>query len=361
MDSIWWNQITKARVFVDDIVQSLLSGKNVALYAPAYLPWRDTFYELVQLKLSEQDPGRTVQHITDPDTDVGEFLIEKFCKREKRATYRPSLGSAKFLARSDDIVLNEKYVWVNGISAARLGKWVDFVEEYRREMPDYLQPGVFILELAPDDKPQRHRNVRCIEDVSFSDAFDAYDRFVFCTLASAGSDVPARMRRYYAELAAELCGEDVELCAQCMQTGERFLQDPCRVVRELCADSTRSDGAPMGQRSGDDKLETLLWKCQLKLLFPMLEEFRMNFIAKHEAALGALLPMLNEQVDGEQYADVQDIELGKLSWLAGSRQLEISEREHNALKLFKDARNSLAHLKALTYEEVDTLLRNAKQ
>ena len=41
--------------------------------------------------------------------EVGVFLLEKYCKKEKRATYRYGMTYASFWGRCEDIVLNDRY------------------------------------------------------------------------------------------------------------------------------------------------------------------------------------------------------------------------------------------------------------
>ena len=51
MDRLWWNHITKAHKFLEDIISSALDGKSMILCLPENVPWRDTLLELVEDRL----------------------------------------------------------------------------------------------------------------------------------------------------------------------------------------------------------------------------------------------------------------------------------------------------------------------
>ena len=76
----------------------------------------------------QQDSSRRFEVIRNVD-DPGPYLLQEFCKPEKRAAYRPAKGYAKFFAESDDIVLHSRYLWVHAESIKMLETWVTFVSE----------------------------------------------------------------------------------------------------------------------------------------------------------------------------------------------------------------------------------------
>src|SRR5699024_10639271 len=59
--------------------------------------------------------------------EVGVFLLEKYCKKEKSATYRDGMTYAYILGRCEDIVLNDRYEWVTDIPKERYEEWLDFM------------------------------------------------------------------------------------------------------------------------------------------------------------------------------------------------------------------------------------------
>ena len=61
MDRLWWNHITKAHKFLEDIISSALDGKSMILCLPENVPWRDTLLELVEDRLKLENPKNALQ------------------------------------------------------------------------------------------------------------------------------------------------------------------------------------------------------------------------------------------------------------------------------------------------------------
>lgn len=123
MNNIWWTQIPSARHFLGQITETLLMCKSVLLSVPEWLPWADALYAEVENSLIAHGSAKSLKCIDCPADDIGRFLLENYCKKEKRAQYRPTETPASFLARNSDIGLNHYYIWVKNISPERLRSW----------------------------------------------------------------------------------------------------------------------------------------------------------------------------------------------------------------------------------------------
>lgn len=343
MERLWWCHITRANQFVRRMVDSVLKGKNVYLLLPEITPWYDTMYELVEQGLQEENPNNSLVSIDCPSEPVGEYLLENFCKKEKRFSYRPGLSYAEFLARNHDIVLHSRYIWVRGVSPQKRKEWSDFIADYRKNIPDNERCAVFILELQEKGSPPPRKGFQIF---ALSEEIDPYDRYTFCALASADAEVSRKIRPYLAELVSTICGNDLELCVHCIQQWQLFLCDPAEVLRR----------AGKEDAMGGNALETHIWESQVKQLFPLVEKYRSQFIAKHRAEIERSLPF--ENAFGEEIHNPQDVELGGLSYLAGQKKITLSEKEDEELVLYKKARNDLAHLTPLPFAEAEKILES---
>ena len=135
MDQIWWKQITKANHFIKDLAATVLDSKSVILNLPEFVPWQDTMYEMVEGILNEENPEyRLVVHEC-PTEEAGQFLLEEFCKKDKRASYRYGMSYASFLAQSEGIVLNSRYIWIKNVTRDKLEEWSKFILEYNKNLP----------------------------------------------------------------------------------------------------------------------------------------------------------------------------------------------------------------------------------
>ena len=102
-DQIWWKQVPNVRLFTETILKNLLEEKSVLLYDTQSLPWRQSFESQITQDLKILDSAKAFEKLSDID-EPGQYILNHYCKAEKRAQYRPSKSYATFLAENDDIV-----------------------------------------------------------------------------------------------------------------------------------------------------------------------------------------------------------------------------------------------------------------
>lgn len=352
MDNIWWRQIIKANHFINDISTNILQGKSIILHLPVFVPWRDTMYDLLEGVLHMESPEYRLDYIDCPPRerypsgDVGQFLLEKYCKKEKRSSYRPSETYAEFLAKSDDIVLNSHYVWIKNVLVDDVEKWGRFIVDYNKNLPKGHSGAVFILEVQGNTG--RIKQFKGVRYISMDESIDAYDRYAFCTLASTDVSVPASLRPYLAELVSSVCQDDVELCALCISRWDAFIENPANCLKTICQDETRSDGSEFEPHLDSTTINPLIWEAQIKILFPIIEKFRSGFIKDHYTAIMNTLPIKNS--NGETIDNPVDVELGTLIYLVGQKRIVLTTKEYERIDKFRKIRNDLAHLTPVEYE-----------
>lgn len=348
MEQLWWCGISRANRFVRRISETVLSNRNVFLLLPARLPWYDTMHDLAEQYLSSGNPFNTLCTIQCPDQSAGPYLLEHFCKEEKRYAYRPGISYAKFLAQSDDITLNRRYLWVRGVTAKQRKDWSDFFAEYRRYLPAGTAGAAVILELEDNSQPPACKGFTALR---FSDEIDPYDRYTFCALASANVELSRPLRPYLAELVSTICGNDLELSVFCIRNWKAFLQNPADVLHHaVYTGAVSADCIPF------DRLDNKIWESQIKLLFPLIETYRAHFVAGHREEIARYLPVQN--AFGEEIHNPQDVELGTLFFWVKSGKITISDGECSRLTLYREARNKLAHLTPLSFELAETILKS---
>ena len=95
-----------------------------------------------------------------------------------------------------------------------------------------------------------------------------------------------------------------------------------------------------------------VWEAQIKLVFPKLENFRVEIIRKYASKLQQYLPIRSSNNDTVDQA--ADLEIGQLFYIckenSGSRITDYAEFE--MLKKMRNARNILAHWDILSYEQL---------
>jgi hypothetical protein len=350
MDQIWWGRVPNAIAFVQHITECLLAEKSVILQSEQSIPWHDSLVEHIKESVTQQDSSKRFEVILHVD-DPGSFLLNEFCKAEKRAEYRPTKSFARFLAESDDIVLHSRYLWVYLDSANDLDTWSAFASEYIKERGKSKEMAVFILEWSGERIKNSRKGVR---PVSLEDYINEYDRMVFSMLASSSVKENLIVKNYLAELSSNVAENDIELLASCIDKHVRFLRDPYTVVREIVDTEYRSDGSEYSYHGTIENIEHCIWKAQIKTIYPLIEEFRGTFVAKHSGAISKELPI--ESAYGEMYEDPKDVELGTLVYMAANGKIILTSADYHQLKKNKDARNQLSHLNVLSIDEIRALL-----
>lgn len=348
-DQIWWKQVPNVRLFAETALNNLLDEKSVLLYDTQSLPWRQSFESQIMQDLKILDSAKAFEKLADID-EPGQYILSHYCKAEKRAQYRPSKSYAAFLAENDDIVLHERYLWVTLASTEQLQAWTDFVSEYVSIRGRKKISAVFILEWLDGISLSRKKG---IVPLSLGSYISEYDWHVFATMLASSVDASSFMKPYLAELAVNLTLGDAELCTQCILRHRAFLQEPYTVLDELTRTALRSDGSAFLPVKTQTEASCCIWQTQVRILYPMLEEYRERFVRKYIDVLRAKCPI--ESPFGAVYNEPADVELGTLVYMAGCKSLQLSLEEFTILKAFRDARNKLSHLGILNFSEVDML------
>ena len=355
MDQIWWNHIIKAHAFLENIVKEAAGGHSLLLTLPDSVPWKSTFLDLIREQLLMENPKNKLEVIECPEEEPGEFILQKYCKRETRAKYRYGVSYAQFLGKCQETVLNDRYVWVSDIPDETVTKWLDFVSEYQKNVQDKT-PGIFILEVHND--AMNRKSKKGIRSLGFEQNIGAYDKYAFCALASSETNCKEFLRPYLAEAVASVCGDDVELCAVCVAKGMEFLNAPYETIQKVTEDLVRSDGERYCFSKSQEEVDTLLWEAQLKYVFPLVENYRRYFVKKYYDFIKAVLPINNGY--GDQVMVPEEAELGNLMYLVERGGIPVSAEESMELKRYRKARNELAHMNLLSNEELCVILKAGK-
>lgn len=349
MKTLWWTQVTNAVSYVTDIKQSLLEEKSILLKYSSGMPWRDQLVDVITEAVRQQNGDKKFMAVSGV-TEPGAYLLKEFCKPEKRAKYRPSKGYSSFFAESDDIVLHDRYLWITISDSDALDKWMAFISDYIKGRRN-KNKAVFILEWQGENMPSTKKGIKVY---SFDDYIGEYDRMIFAMLAASNVKEPLLIKRYLAELVVNTAGNDIELAAECLKESTAFLENPLEFIHSVCDNGRRSNGEMFGYSKNTDEVEHLIWLAQIKTIYPYLEEYREDFVQKYNRMIAKQLPI--QASYGEIYNDPKEVELGTLIYMAGNGYLQLSQQEYDKLKRYKEARNKLSHLTALSIKEIRELL-----
>lgn len=349
MNRIWWKQVTNAMKFVSHITEALLDEKSILVKHASSMPWSDEFEQTIKASVMEQNSEKRFENVPVVD-NPGEYLLNEFCKKEKKATYRPMKGYVKFLAESDDIVLHDRYLWIQIGSLINLEKWMIFASDYIKERGKKIK-AVFIFNIQNDGSTISKKGIK---QFVFDDYIGEYDRIVFSILASSGLKENSFIKKYLAELVSNISGNDIELCAECIANHNDFLENPLMAIQNICNNMLRSDGMSFVYAKTNDEVQHLIWLSQIKTIYPYIEEYREEFVRKYATAIQKQLPITSFY--GERYESPKDVELGTLKYMVDNGHIVLSSKEYDRLKKFKEARNKLSHLSYLSLAEIKAIV-----
>lgn len=349
MEHVWWMQITNAHRFIEKIIEALLEEKSLILSAARHLPWRETVKHLVEEGAGAANCNRAFRFVAAeevPKGDLGEYLLRRFCKPELQAKFRPGRGGyAKFLADVEGCTLADAYVWLSPSTPQQVKQWVDFIGDYHSALGKRLG-GVFILDVPDGVEAVGKKGIRSL---SYEAEVGTYDCFVFNMLLASEQKGDPYSQQYLAELVSHIVEDDIELSAECVKRGEAFVSDPYNVyVAEAEALGVKPKSAY--------EVEQCVWVTQIKLVFPLIEEYRRRFVRKRENYIKGSLPV---ESNGYWIKDPKEAEIGVLHYLASKDQWLLTPKEWEDLQSYHSARNSLAHMHVLSVEQLKKIFQNA--
>ena len=337
ISKIWWQQITGARKFLDKTANALASGKSAVICLSETTAWLDDMRIILREFLNKKFGGiKAVHEINAADFEPATFVFENFCSDAVKSEFMPfgEKARVKFLAERDDITLNNACLWIRNASEVQAENWFEFIADYHNFLRGKSK-GIFLLEAGANFNLAGRADIEifsCAEEISDYDCF-AFNIFIAAEFGKGDKFT----KRYLAELVSNATGLDVELGAECIKCGSDFLKRPRRFLED----------------KSHEEIEQAVWTTQLKLIFPLIEIFRRDFVKKYESRLEKLLPV--ELNSGKKILAPDEAEIGDLYSILSGENLPPDDWEE--LKIYRDARNKLAHFSPLTLEEVQMIFK----
>ena len=345
MDKIWWEKLNSPSRFILDAADLLSSGKSVVLILPENLPWAKTMRNVFAGRLESNFSGTRTVHVVKAEKISGEpqeYVMKNFCGT--KGGFRPFHEKAypKFLAERTGIALNSSCLWIRNASKTQAEKWFAFIADYHSFLKG-KSGGVFILEAGEDFFTKKLG----VEILSYAQKISDYDSFAFNIFIAAefGKENPL-MKQYLAELVTQLTRGDVEFGAACIKQSETFLKNPAAVFENiLCSGKFKSAKTP-------EDIDQAIWLTQLKLIFPLVENFRRKFIKQYENQIKDTPPF---------YSAPEEVEIGQLYGQFTNRRKFLNSADADDLEMYREVRNKLAHLTPLTFDDLQKIFEKNSQ
>ncbi len=352
MRYIWWTKMTSSSRFLDSITDAVRDGQSLILQIPKNVPWYNTMFEIVSSRIRTENGDMELVEVNDDGRDPGALLLNDFCKKEKRAQYRPGIGYAKYLAESDDIILNTQIIWVRCADLEQIDKWCTFIVDYNRLLGKDKQGCVIIVETFEEDK---YKGKKGVKKIDYSSQIVDYDYYLFNLMVASEIKGTEYLRTYLAEAVRQMYPGDVELSAKCIKMGKTFLDNPFTVLQDIIDNSFRSNGAKFETSLAESQINACLWEAQIKVIYPLIEKHRNRFIEKYATELDAVLPVNNSY--NEEITDARQLEIGTIAHLVFTKRVKLVSEDEEKISVLKNARNKLSHINCMNQNMVENVLK----
>ena len=355
MNNLWWKEISGARRIIDSVFKAVENEKNVILNFSALTPWVDDFREVLAEKIEIDLTEQEIKQVNYSEADVGDYMLQNFCREAVRVYYRPPESVGAFLGKCEDLTLSDKILWVKLEDKNQLDDWLSFISEYYKASGKEKRKAVFLLEI--DDSFENLPEKRFFEVYSIGNEIPEYVRYTYASVLASEADIKDSLITYLSQLVTSCCN-DIELIPLCINEQRRFMENPYDTMVQLVAENYRSDGSEFILVEDRSKFDYLVWQAQLKILFPSIERYRVYLIQKLSKQINEKLHFPYKTNFGDLESP-EELELKDLTYAIGTGRLAMDDtKEYNRLERFREYRNSLAHGKPLSFENVRFLLSN---
>ncbi len=348
-DNIWWTKISNSSRLVNDVTNAVLERKPVILNLDIDIPFYNDFIEIVKEKLLINDAQNPIKQIDagtwENGTGAAELLLRKYCGKSVRDKYFPrkDYSPAQFLADSSGFQLNGYTAWISNIPAKSINGWYQFIREYYGRKSD-VNKALFVLECTKYSVPPA-KIKNCVV-VSSKDYYSEFDYYVYCFLLAAEiKGCSMGMRQYIAELMRGFCKGEIELCSEMCGYGIRIAESPEEVLKLV----------RNGKVTSENEISAAVWKAQIKLLFPIVEQFRRELVEKHLREIESALPFCTPF--GTSINEPFHLDLGNINTMCYDGSVQLNTEEKNLIQLYIDVRNDLAHMRPASFENLRLMLQ----
>ena len=177
----------------------------------------------------------------------------------------------------------------------------------------------------------------------YNDYVTDYDCMMLCLTLVSDLKCSRAEKMYLCEVASNIAHNNVELAAMLASRRTNLIQNPYNVSAKVFEENE------VKVTNLKERVRMAVWEAQIKLVFPKIENFRADLIRKYESKISRFLPIKSSNNDVVDKAT--DLEIGQLYFICRSQKI-IDLPEFEMLKKMRDARNTLAHWEALSYDRL---------
>jgi hypothetical protein len=261
--------------------------------------------------------------------------------------------------------------------------WLDFIRSYERACRE-IRPSarpLFCIEL-PRVISRRHLDDEvCLGIHVWHGVVTPNDVQFFAESCEYSGESTGFIRRLISEVALRISNWDLSLCERLISHGYALVQDPIQIIAtevdmaeevfenedqlytaglmDYFEDGIKKHVAIAVHSEDFVAINRLLWRAQLVILLPFIEEQKIRTVQE----LGAKLKLPHPVKDGNPIEDAFDLEFGHLAYQVFVLGVVASSDVKYRIRVLRSIRNQLAHMKPIDIEqafELERMVKNEK-
>lgn len=359
-DDPWWGLPGPAG-FVSALTQDLRSGRNVVLHLPRHAPpglanalaqrlRDDDLFGFRELDLEELAAGA--------GKPPARLLHDRFAPLSDPLT-APSARTLAF-----ELALSGTVIWVSGMSDTCWPAWSRFLDQYKdacRLRPEHDR-CLLVVPLVGKPITERPRDDVTLAVHRWEGVVRRFDMLVYVYRRLERSGIPRPFHDLAAAVAIEIAGTDPLLADRLAETTLERIIEPHALLAEVASErgwaavlatkpdwhhgmTDRRDGSTYPHSAAEiaagrtGTVGRRVWRGQVAVLYPLLEELRLGFVEQFRHLLA-----LPHRTD---YGLIHQAEALELAHLFHQLRQRLPLRRLASLESCKRIRDELAHLRPL--------------
>lgn len=374
-DSLWWEHTYGPMTTIEAIVNEIRDGEiGVIVRVDENMAYRREFRQAVYRRIS----GEVNCNIRKADLDCAQLtregkslargLIELLSNGDEPIYMRNETESDHVVKHG---LLANKLLWIKGIGTETEHKCaLKLAGELCKKRS--ACGGYILIETPFNTDIGTVKNTAAIDTTEIIHPIDMESFALHYYRSRCGKDAGSfLLSRYVGLVASCVCGTDAEIAAAMIDTADFINDDLVDVLKRIVAGGSinelRGSVAGSGRQAHplyllktgrEDAIRRSVWKAQLQVFFPVIEEQRWYFIDKYGEQLKDILEKETVyDVNGRtRVTNVSDLDIGQLYFCFTKDKSSFSSDDFDAISFLRDARNSIAHLDLLKPTEISRLI-----
>jgi hypothetical protein len=342
--------------FVRDIVAHVQDGRSVYVLLPENpLPMLQTAVH----NLLGETHWRSLEVPAKTSTSPAAWLFDQFIPNKESAALR---SATELVA---DASFQGWFVWLTGVNSENFEQWCEFLLEFAhasRSLTKGVQTSLIIVCQGSTASLPTPKEAG-IATLSWNGRLDRLDIALHAAL-SVNRKPSSLERELIVATIAELAAWDLALLDQLAIVDLVPLLEPKAMLIEYasqCWEEPNLSGdwwtgkcyEVTGQlrlhtcflaQSSQDELTKLIWRAQVGVLMPYIEEKRRVYLGRYRHLLSPVVVQYGRELPRK--VEVAELEVSLLlSQLRKANKVNVNREDLNHLSDLKEARNALAHLR----------------